>query len=222
MFGSIRRTLDQMNDRPFLTVLLTSIGATVALMTGLLAVVYWAAGYIPQFDWHWVNSVIDWILGLGLIIGSVFLILPVSALFIGLMLDPIAQAVEEKYYPDGPPGRSQPFWAGVWTGVRFAFVVVTVNLAALILYLILNVFGLILFLAVNGYLLSREYFELAGHRLLPPAEVTALRRRHRGQVMLSGLVIAGLMMVPIVNLLAPLFGTALMVHEFRRLLAAGK
>ncbi len=222
MFGSIRRTLDQMNDKPFLKVLLMSVGATIALMAILLGLAFWAAGNIPEFEWNALNSIIDWVLGLGLVFGSIFLILPVSALFIGLMLDPIAQAVEEKYYPNGPAGRPQPFWAGVWTGVRFAVIMVLINLAALVIYLLLNVVGPFLFIAVNGYLLSREYFELAGHRLLSPAEVTALRRRHRGKVMLAGMVIAALAMVPIVNFLAPLFGTALMVHEFRRLYAAGK
>jgi CysZ protein len=220
MFRNISRTIEQMNDGPFLRVLLISVGTTILLMAVMLGLAFWGAQYIPQFGWNWVDRAVDWLLGLGLVIGSIFLILPVSGLFVGLMLDPIAEAVEDKYYPDGPGGRSQPFWPGIWTGIRFVLIFLVANLAALIVYLIFLPIGPFLFLAVNGYLVGREYFELAGHRLLSPADVRALRRGRRGQVFLSGLVIALLMMVPVVNLLAPLFGTALMVHEVRRLGAA--
>jgi CysZ protein len=70
----------------------------------------------------------------------------------------------------------------------------------------------IIFLIANGYLLGREYFELAALRFRPKSEVKALRRRHGGRVFLAGLVIAGLVAIPIINLLTPLFATALMVH----------
>ena len=209
-----------MTDPTFRRVLAASLGATIGMMAALLGLAFWASGFIPEFGWQWVNATIDWLLGLGLVIGSVFLILPVSAIFVGLFLDRVAEAVEVKHYADGPKGRSQPFWPGVWTGLRFALVLVGVNILALFFYVALPGLNLAIFLGVNGYLLSREYFELAGHRLLPPGEVTRLRRRNRGKVMAAGVLIAALMLVPVINLVAPLFGTALMVHEFRRLGAA--
>jgi CysZ protein len=43
-----------------------------------------------------------------------------------------------------------------------------------------------------------------------------MRRRRSGQVTLAGCLIALLSAIPIVNLIAPLFGVALMVHEFKR------
>ena len=47
----------------------------------------------------------------------------------------------------------------------------------------------------------------------------ALRRRHAGTVLLGGLVIAGLLAVPVLNLLVPLFGAALMVHLHKSVVA---
>ena len=217
MFRNISRTLAQLPEKPFRRVLLLSLGATILSMVVLFAVVIWATGLIPQFGWSWVNSTIDWLLGFGAVIGSILLILPVAGLFVGLFLDDVAAAVEARYYAGEAPGRSQPFWPGLWTGLRLALALVALNLVALPLYLLFPVINVVIFLSLNGYLLSREYFELAGHRLLPPGEVRALRRRHRWALMRAGVVVAFVMMIPLVNLIAPLFGTALMVHEFRRL-----
>jgi CysZ protein len=41
-----------------------------------------------------------------------------------------------------------------------------------------------------------------------------LRRRHGRTLFTAGLLIAFLLTIPIVNLLAPLIGTAVMVHVF--------
>ncbi|HEY4275434.1 MAG TPA: hypothetical protein VGM68_08125, partial [Rhizomicrobium sp.] len=48
-------------------------------------------------------------------------------------------------------------------------------------------------------------------------EAADLRRRHAGTVWACGTVIALSSMVPLLNLAAPLFGTALMVHLFHRM-----
>ena len=94
------------------------------------------------------------------------------------------------------------------------------NLLALPFYLLPFV-NIALFWVVNGYLIGREYFELVALRHLPFAEVAALRKRHRMRVFLAGVIIALFTTVPLLNLFAPLFGTALMVHTYKRL-AAGR
>ena len=46
-----------------------------------------------------------------------------------------------------------------------------------------------------------------------------MRARHIGTVTLAGALIACMVVVPILNLLTPLFGTILMVHVHKRLAA---
>jgi len=87
---------------------------------------------------------------------------------------------------------------------------------ALFLLLIPGV-NLVAFYLGNGYLLGREYFELAAMRHLPPAEAKKLRQANRLTILLSGLIIAGLASVPILNLVTPLFATAFMVHVYKDL-----
>ena len=91
-----------------------------------------------------------------------------------------------------------------------------VSLVALFLLLIPGV-NLIAFYLGNGYLLGREYFELAAMRHLPPAEVKNLRRANRLTVFLSGLVIAAIASVPILNLITPIFATGFMVRMYKSL-----
>ena len=49
-----------------------------------------------------------------------------------------------------------------------------------------------------------------------------MRQRNRWSVFTAGLLIAALVWVPVLNLLTPLFGIALMVHVHKRLEALEK
>jgi uncharacterized protein involved in cysteine biosynthesis len=75
----------------------------------------------------------------------------------------------------------------------------------------------VLFYALNGYLLGREYFELVALRHLPAPAAAQLRRRHRVKLFWGGVTIAFLSSLPVVNLLVPVIATAFMVHVFEQL-----
>ena len=100
--------------------------------------------------------------------------------------------------------------------LRFAGLALLVNLVALILFFVPGV-NLIAFFGANTYLLGREYFELAAARFRGLEEASAMRRHHSFATMSAGAMLAGLMAVPVLNLLTPLFGIALMVHVHKGL-----
>ncbi len=60
-------------------------------------------------------------------------------------------------------------------------------------------------LLANGWLLGREFFELAALRHLSRQESDALRRRHAGKIYGAGLLIAVLALVPGIDLIAAFF-----------------
>jgi CysZ protein len=78
-------------------------------------------------------------------------------------------------------------------------------------------FGAVIFFLATAWLLGRIYFELAAMRFYPPAQAKALRKRNAGTIYVGGLLIAGFVSIPIVNLATPLFAMALMVHVNKRL-----
>ena len=90
---------------------------------------------------------------------------------------------------------------------------VVVNICLLIFLLIPPVFPFV-FYAANGYLLGREYFELVALRRVQPQDAKRLRRENRREIFVSGVVVALLLTVPVVNLAAPVIGVAVMAHLF--------
>jgi len=106
--------------------------------------------------------------------------------------------------------------------VNFLGVVLAVNLGALFLYPFVGPFTPVLFWAVNGFLLGREYFTLVALRRLPPVEAAALRRRNRLRLWAAGTLMAAPLSIPVVNLVVPVLGVATFTHLFHRLAAAGR
>ncbi|MCF3640474.1 sulfate transporter family protein, partial [Rhizobium sp. TRM95111] len=104
-----------------------------------------------------------------------------------------------------------PLGEAILGSIKFLGVVILGNVVALFLLFIPGV-NLVAFFLVNGYLLGREFFEFAAMRFRSPAEARLFRAKHGSTVFLAGLLIAGFLAIPIVNLLTPLFAAGLMVH----------
>ncbi len=54
-----------------------------------------------------------------------------------------------------------------------------------------------------------------------PKDVRKLRRAHRDTIFLTGGLITVMFMVPLLNLLAPIIGAAMMVHVFHGIVGSG-
>ncbi len=203
------------------------LGLTILVLMGL-----WFAlrgvfiGYVWPYFADFLPSVPDWagwltfifaiLAGIGLALGLALLIAPVTALIAGLFLDDVAEVVEKRDYPNDPAGTEMPLGRAMIESVQFLGVVILGNIIALFL-LFLPGINLIAFFLVNGYLLGREFFEFAAMRFRPPHQAKAFRRKHQGTVFLAGLLIAGFLAIPILNLLTPLFAAGLMVHLHKAL-----
>ncbi len=208
------KAFGQLFSSGFRWVLLKSIALTVALFVGLWFGLRALFETFAVFPWPWLETTVDIIAALGLVAGLVFLIGPVTALFAGLFLDRIAEQVEQRHYPDDPPGRDPPVAGSLFTALKFTFVIILVNLFVILIALLPGI-NILAFLVGNGYLLGREFFELVGARFLPRGEGKALRKANAGKVFVAGMFIALVAAIPFVNFLVPLFATAFMVHVYK-------
>lgn len=209
----------------FWKVLGLTILALVALWFAVREVFIWLA--LPWIDtlmpgtpvWAgWLTFVLGIFASLGLALALALLLAPVTALIAGFFLDDVADVIEKRDYPNEPPGRPLPLGEAVAGSLKFLGVVILGNLLALVLLLVPGV-NLVAFFLVNGYLLGREFFEFAAMRYRAPTEARLFREKHRSTVFLAGLLLAGFLAVPFVNLLTPLFAAGLMVHLHKRLSA---
>ena len=129
----------------------------------------------------------------------------------------VADLVEARHYPELPPANGAPLRTSILAALRFLALMLTVNVIALPFYLALLWLagsGALLMLAVNGMLAGREYYEIVALRRMPRVDMDASRRRNRGAYFLTGVCIAGLGLIPLLNLLVPVLGIAVMVHVF--------
>lgn len=200
-------------------ILLKAIGLAIVLLVvlgvGLNMLLRWLVD-VPTHPW--LETTLAIIAGLGIVLGMLYLVPAVSSLVAGLFLDDVAEAVERESYPAAPVGIAQPLMRSLLYSARFFLVVLAVNLGALLLLLVPGV-NIVVFFLANAYLISREYFELAAMRYASPEEARALRQQNAVTVFLAGFLIVPLLMVPILNLITPVYGTAFMVHLHQRLAA---
>jgi CysZ protein len=169
------------------------------------------------FEWRPLNWIVELMGGLA-VLGLSWLFFPaVATLIMGLFLERIAAAVEALDYPGCSPPRRQPISETLGVMLRLTALTLLLNLLALPVYLLLPGINLFLFLALNGYLLGREYFEVVALRRLDAAATRAARNRFGLRVFLGGVVIAALFALPLVNLIAPVIATVFMLHVFEAL-----
>lgn len=225
ILDDFRKALGQIGDPRFRRVLLLGLGLTLALLVGAAAATGWLVGWIfpDTLTLPWIGEVtflqtiasgLSVVAVLGL---SVFLMVPVASAFTGIFLDDVADAVEQVHYPQLPPATDVPFLSGVADSLRFLGLVVAANIAAFALYLLMPPLAPVIFWALNGFLLGREYFQLVAVRRMQESAAKQLRRRHAGQIWLAGCLMAVPLTIPVINLVVPILGAATFTHLFHRL-----
>ncbi len=230
IIGDFLKALGQLGDRRFLKVVAFGVLLSLALLFGVYVLFVQALDWITPdtltLPWlgevAWVDNLIGWgsfFLMIGL---SVFLMVPVASAFTGLFLDDVAQAVEDRHYPARGPAPRLPFMDGLIDSVNFFGVLIAVNLLALLLYAFVGPFAPLMFWAVNGYLLGREYFQMVAARRLGRQGARDLRKRHSGRVWIAGMLMAAPLSIPFVNLVIPVLGVATFTHLFHRLSGASE
>jgi uncharacterized protein involved in cysteine biosynthesis len=225
ILSAFLKALGQVSDRRFLLVLALGIGLTLALLLGFyiafVALVGWLLPDAFTLPWigqiTWAEAAISWAAVPIFLVLSVFLMVPVASAFMGIFLERVADAVEDRHYPGLPPARSIGLLEGMGDAARFLGVVLGVNLVALVAYLMFAPIAPILFWVVNGFLLGREYGQLVALRRTDAAGARAFRRRNSGTLFVAGVLMAVPLTIPVVNLLVPILGAATFTHLYHML-----
>ena len=215
MLSAIEKSFGQLFDPKLRWVVLKSLGLAVVLYVVLWLLLRWAAHAIPHSDIKWLDWALGWLASLLAFAAPLLLFPAFFGMMVGLFLDEVADAVEARHYPQLGAARGTPIWSGIWSGVKFLLLMLGVNLLLLPIYLVLLFIpptGLILFYAVNGHMTGAMYHEGVGLRRRSASETRKLRSPDSGRVWLTGILIMLMGTVPFLNLLAPVVGTAMMVH----------
>jgi uncharacterized protein involved in cysteine biosynthesis len=187
--------------------LLLTLAIFVMIGLGIWTVTYAVQAY---FGWNGGGLAEAAATALGLVALGWLLFRAIAMAVMNLFADDIILAVEQDSYP-GAAATARPVGIGgsVRLALRSAGRALGWNLLALPAYVLLLVTGvgtLALFLLLNAYLLGRDLADMVEprHPALPP--IPRLNR------WLMGLVSALLFLVPLLNLLAPIWSAAMAVH----------
>ncbi len=206
----------QLGDRAFRGPLVKGFLGSVAAFLGLALLAGWGVGALAGGT-GWLATLAaaaGGLLTLGL---AIWLFVPVMLAIAGLFLDPVAAAVERRFYPTLPPASGG---ASLAAQTRFnlglALRMGLLALLALPLALLFPPGGALLLWAISTVSLGHGLFEGVAQRRMGVAEARGLRGRQEGRVLAAGAALAAMSLVPGLNLLVPVLGTAVMTHLLHR------
>ena len=221
------KSVAQFDDPKFRRVLWRGMGLTIALLIAACLLVNFGINQLSSSAWaanlignqSWLGALINVGGVLFTIALSIWLMVPVTSAIIALFLDEVAQAVEARHYPHLPKQTATKLQDQILVGIRFLGILLLANIGALILSMIVPLLAPFVFWATNGYLMGREYFQMAAMRRMPRAQAQELFQRHQGSIWTAGILIAIPMSIPLVGLFIPILGAATFTHQFERLRA---
>ena len=222
MLSAFTLSLAQLGDRRILSVLVKSLALTLAVFAALGTGVWFAIGRWGMQDGN--GGFVAAILAGLLLIVSLWLLFRLVALAVlQLFADEVVAAVEARHYPaTAASARKLGLAEELRQGLRGLGRALGYNLLALPVALLLLPTAIgpaVVFGVVNAVLLGRELSDMVAVRHAGVAIPGQLTR-----VVLGGVVVL-LLMVPLVNLLAPVLGAAMathLVHRGKSLVHRGK
>lgn len=200
---------------PLRKVLLKSIGLAILLIIALGGTLQWLLRLLLPlaYPYDYIAAIL---LGALTLVVAFFAMAPATSLMAAIFLDDVADEVERTKFPADAPGKPLSIPRSLLLSTKFFSVVLAVNLFAILLWFVIPVLNVGAFFVANAYLLSREFFEMAAMRFRSPEEARRLRQQNSVAVFISGMVIAAVVMVPVLNLITPVFATAFMVRRHKR------
>jgi len=215
-------SLGQLGDRRIIGVFLKSLALTLVIFAALGVGLWYGTHGIA----HWSRAGAEGE-GLASLATLVLLLLAHWLLFravaiavIGIFGDEVVHVVEAEHYPEAlARARPVPFARALGMGLGSAARAILVNLLLAPLYLMLIVTGIgtpIAFFLVNAWLLGRDLGDMVAARHMPFEALAEWRGRTRASRFLLGSAGTALLLVPIVNLFAPVLGAAMATHQFHR------
>ena len=216
MIAALLLTLRQVTDPAFLGPLVKGFLAALLAFLLLAALVAWGIGALAGGS-GWLAGLAAAAGGLATLSLAIWLFVPVMLALAGLFLDPVAAAVERRFYPGLPPAAGGASLAAQTRfNIGLALRMGALALLALPFGFLAPPLGAALLWMVSTIGLGHGLFEGVAQRRMSVAAARALRWRREPRVLAAGGLLAAMALVPVLNLLVPVLGTALMTHLLHR------
>lgn len=212
-------SFSQLGDPAIIRVLVKSLLVTLVIFVALGALLLTGLyNALLAYEVAWSAEMSALVAILFTVIAGWLLFRFVALFVLQFFAEDVVRAVEAMHYPEeASAARTLSFAEETAKGLRSTLRALLANLLALPFAIVLLFTGIgtaALFWAVNGWLLGRELQDMVWLRHRKDThEIAPMGKSDR---FLLGGAVAGLLMVPFVNLLAPVLGAASATHMVHR------
>ena len=206
--------LAQLDDPVFLGVVLRSLAWAALAFAALLFGAFWGLHHVVAGQgwtgwWAWAAGLLG---GLGAALLAIWLFLPAAAAIGTFYVDRIAAAVEGRYYPWLGVQRGASAWMQFVDAIAVGARVLLLSLIAIPIALLLPGPGIVLAWLIAAWAIGRGLFGAVAMRRMSRRDAAVLARRLRPKILAQGAILAAIGVLPLLDLLVPVLGTAAMVH----------
>lgn len=218
-------SLRQLGDAAILRVLAKSLTVTVMLLATFGAALWFGERALAV--WLGAGDTVSGVAGFVALMAALafgwLIFRAIAVAVVGLFADEVVAAVEARHYPAAlASARPVPFVRSLAMGGGAVARTVLINIAAIPLYILLLATGIgtpIGFFAVNSVPLGRDLGDMVAARHLARPALPGFRARTRIARWTLGAAGTALLLVPFVNLIAPVVAAAMATHLFHRRLS---
>ncbi len=187
--------------------------AIICIALFILAISSLTAVFV-NIEYTWLKT---FLVGFVTLLGGVggwFLFPSIVIVIAGIFQENIIEHIEKEYYPDRVRKESPKFFADLKHDIKFASFSAGINILILPLYLF--GIGAVVAIAVNTYLLGREFFENVAGYHLGKKSAQKLGKQNKRIVYSNGFLFSLISIIPILNLVTPVVATVVMTHAYHK------
>ncbi len=192
----------------------------IAIVVGAVVGITWMTAHFVNIERGWLDTLINWIAGILTGVGGWFMLPVLTVLIAGLFQEKVIQRVDSLFYPDAVLHENLNFWHELWHDIKFTAWALFLNLLVLPFYLF--GIGFLVSIVLNSYLLGQEFFEAAAGYHIGKENAKELSKQYRRVIYTGGFVITLMTLVPLLNLIVPVFAVVWMVHVYHNILPTRK
>ena len=225
MLKIIRTSALDLLDPNMRILFLKTVFITITVILCVAMIIWGLFNSVQIFELNFLNKLISWAVGAILFITASAVLGPLMIVVAGIYSEDIAHRVEKKHYPNQVGQRFVGVAESIKTGGRLLLKSFIVNILFTPIYIVGGFFpiiGILIFFGVNGYLLSRELFEIVASRHLGGDDRVLFWKANRKGSIFVGVLIICLSTVPLLNLISAMLGVIITTHFFQYCMAAGR
>lgn len=192
----------------------------ISIFLALTAIVLFVLGittlsaFAIQIETTWLKNTLVALVGILSTVGGWFMLPPINIIISGIFQENIINTTEHEYYPERVRKKGPSFFADIPHDIKFAALSLAINIIMLPFYFF--AIGIFIAIAVNTYLMGREFFENVAGYHIGKDNARQLGKKKKSIVFINGLIITLASLVPILNFLVPVVATVWMTHVYHK------